>query len=79
MKKVLIGLFLLIGFCSCGSNCDTEPTEVKFLVEEKWHSGVDGYYRLMISDFGTKDVKSIKVGKYTFENTNPGDTLTLKF
>ena len=51
--------------------------DTDFLVEEKYMSW-NGWYSLVISDLETKSTRTIQVGQYTYENTNPGDTITIK-
>ena len=79
MKKVLIGLLLLIGLCSCNeSRCYSSKMEdTDFLVEEKYMTW-NGWYSLVISDLETKSTRTIQFGQYTYESTNPGDTITIK-
>lgn len=78
MKKVLIGLLLLLGLCSCYSGSkNTEVKDTDFLVEEKYMSWTGGYY-FVISDLDTKVTHTISVGEYTYKITNPGDTVTIK-
>lgn len=78
MKKVLIGLLFLLGLCSCCSGSkNTEMKDTDFLVEEKYMTW-NGWYSLVISDLETKSTRTIQVGEYTYESTNPGDTITIK-
>lgn len=78
MKKVLIGLLLLLGLCSCYSGSkNTEMKDNDFLVEDKYQSLVGGFY-IVISELDTKVTHTINVGEYTYKITNPGDTVTIK-
>lgn len=75
MKKILIGLFILVGLCSCTDTND--EINKQYLVEEKiecWSK----IYKIVISDLETKRTKVIHVGEYTYKITNPGDTITVK-
>ena len=82
MKKILIGLFILVGLCSCTDTNDeindtNDEINKQYLVEEKikcW----DETYKIVISDLETKRLRVIHVGKYTYKITNPGDTITIK-
>lgn len=73
MSKRIIALL----FCLCLLSC-TPKGEYKYLVEEKYQT-LGGMNRIVVSDINTKYTHTINVGQYTYEHTNPGDTLIIKY
>lgn len=75
MKKI-ITIFIAL-FCLLSCEESTKESR-KYLVEEKITT-LGGSYRIFLSDIDNHQLHSIVVGKYTYEHTNPGDTLIIKY
>ena len=75
MKKILLFITAVVLLMSC---CNHEITDHKCLVEEKYECPAG--YMMWVSDINNPTHQHrIEVGKYTYENTNPGDTLTMRW
>ena len=75
MKKIIIIFITLLCLLSCE---ESTKESHRYLVEEKITT-LGGNYRIFLSDIDDRHLCSIVVGKYTYEHTNPGDTLIIKY
>ena len=75
MKKVILFIMAAVLLISCYQH---EAVERKCVVEEKYECPAG--YMIWISDINNPaHLHRIEVGKHTYENSNPGDTLIVKW
>lgn len=78
MKKIITLITVLLCLCSCGNTSTSETIEVKCIVEEKYECPAG--YKVWISKDGDPTIQRlIEVGKHTYENLSPGDTIVFKY
>lgn len=86
MKKILVFVLIVFIVAACGesgntrsrqSECEENPDGPLWLVESKstpiYHVG----YTLELSNLQSRRMRSIEVGKFTYDHTEPGDTIKL--
>ena len=77
MKKVLLFILAIILFGSCDSQPLNGCTQ-ELVVQEKFMCPAGYKMRVSESNNPTR-VYTVSVGKYTYDTTNPGDTLIVKY
>ena len=66
----------------CKTMVENKPVEHFYVVEDKennkptWGWGYNETYKLVVSDIQTREIVTKRVGKYTYETTSIGDTIT---
>lgn len=86
MKKILVFVLIVFVVAACGESGNTgsrqsarkeNPDGPLWLVESKSPPIYYVGYTLELSNLQSRRMRSIEVGKFTYDHTEPGDTIKL--